>query len=144
MSFVQIIDDGAPQYDPRTQFVVLTWVDSEETLTDFERARDDEGNFIGPATRPIRTATYTVHDKPVTADLIAVRETKLGGSDTGAVARRAPHESVVIAPRSNFRCCRGTRGFFAAFVTFLLHSLEIGFKRRSNQPPRIDHPWFTD
>jgi len=33
-----------------------------------------------------------------------------------AVARRAPHESVVIALRSNFRCCRVTRGFLVEFV----------------------------
>ena len=76
MTDVLIIDNGAPQYDPRTQIVERTWVDSEETVPDAERARDDDGNIVGPETRTIRTATYEIQPRPVTADDIRAEARK--------------------------------------------------------------------
>lgn len=61
VDYIRTIDDGAPQYDPRTHHAIRTWVDEKRT--------EGEGDDL--VTFSARVAHYRIEPLPLTADRYA-------------------------------------------------------------------------
>lgn len=75
-------DDGAPQYDPRTQIVSVEWVEVEETV---EVEGDDSYQ------QTVLEAVYTISDKPADASAY----TAAVQAHIDAVARAKDYDSGI-------------------------------------------------